>query len=236
MRDRGALPNADDEVKAIGDLMHGKTWLNADATREHFMTAAPQCGILHLAMHGLLNEGNPMLSSLVFDHATPGNASELFALELYNIQLQARMTVLSACNTGKGKVHNGEGVMSLARAFAFAGCPTTVSSLWSVNDLSTATIMKQFYHALRAEKPVDEAMRDAKLAYINAARSENAKPIYWASFVVVGNSEALPGYLFPPDYTLLIWIIAGGLLAMAGVWSWFKWRKWAAAKNKGVAP
>ncbi len=211
MRDLGPLPNADDEVAAIGSLLHGKTWLNAEATKEHFLASAPECGILHIATHGVLDEQNPMMSCLVFNKSQQGASNQLFASELYNIQLQAQMTVLSACNTGQGRVHNGEGVMSLARAFAFAGCPTLVSSLWRVNDLSTSTVMKGFYKMLKSGKSVDASMREAKLEYLAGTSAEYAKPIYWAGFVVIGKSDALPEHLFNTGITWWWWIAAGAL-------------------------
>lgn len=211
MRDLGPLPNADDEVAAIGNLLHGKTWLNAEATKEHFLTSAPECGILHIATHGVLDEQNPMMSCLVFHKSQHGANNQLFASELYNIQLQAQMIVLSACNTGHGQVHNGEGVMSLARAFAFAGCPTLVSSLWRVNDLSTSTVMQAFYKMLKSGKSVDASMREAKLEYLANTSAEYAKPIYWAGFVVVGKSDVLPEYLFSTGIAGWWWIAAGAL-------------------------
>lgn len=192
MRVLGPLPHADDEVRAIAEILPGKVWLNRQATRENFLAAASDCDILHLAVHGVLNESQPMLSHLVFQEPDSGGAHSVYASELYNLPLQARMTVLSACNTGKGAVRNGEGMMSLARAFAFAGCPTLVGSLWSVNDLSTSRIMRTFYGLLEKGVPVDEAMRQAKLHYLEHTDSEWSKPIYWAGFMVVGDAGVLP--------------------------------------------
>ena len=231
MRDLGPLPNADDEVEAISHLLNGKTWLNAEATKANFLTSAPECGILHVATHGILDEKNPMLSCLVFNNSEEGNDNRLFASELYNIQLQAQMTVLSACNTGQGRVNNGEGVMSLARAFAFAGCPTLVSSLWSVNDRSTSDVMKGFYKLLKEGKSVDESMQGAKLNYLKSTSSEYAKPVYWAGFVVIGNNDALPGQLFTPGFSWW-WIAASGLAGIGALYFFGFHRRLQRAKNR----
>ncbi|MEO6758881.1 MAG: CHAT domain-containing tetratricopeptide repeat protein [Saprospiraceae bacterium] len=212
MRDLGPLPNADDEVEAIDKIMQGKTWLNAAATKANFLASAPDCGILHVATHGIMDEQDPMSSYLVFNKSEQGGDNRLFASELYNLQLQAQMTVLSACHTSQGKVHNGEGVMSLARAFAFAGCRTLVGSLWSVNDRSTSQIMQGFYQALETGKPVDESLQMAKLEYLKTTSSEYAKPIYWAGFVVIGDSDPLPWNLFHSKRNPVWWIVAGCFL------------------------
>lgn len=223
-RDLGRLPYADDEVRAVSDLLSGKTWLNEAATRDNFMVEAPRCGILHVATHGFLNEANPMMSYLAFQPISGDSSYQVFASELYNLPLQARMAVLSACNTGKGTVQNGEGVMSLARAFAFAGCPTLVSSLWSVNDLSTSRIMKIFYRSLQEQATIDVALQQAKLEYLKTAPSGYTKPIYWAAFVTVGDSSPLPENLTGRS-RFWIWLLAGSILGLTAVLLYWKKRR-----------
>lgn len=213
MRDLGLLPHAPEEIKAVGRLFSGKTWLNEAATKVNFTNHASESGIIHLALHGVLDQQNPMRSHLVFQPDVQGVENRLFASELYNFRLNARMVVLSACNSGNGKVANGEGVMSLARAFTYAGCPTLVSSLWNVNDLSTAQIMQNFYQSLQSDLPVDRALQQAKLDFLHSTHSEFAKPIYWASFIVIGDSSALPKALTEPPFPW--WWILGGVASVA---------------------
>lgn len=209
--DLGPLPNADDEVRDIDALLNGKSWLNAEATKGHFLNYAPGCGILHIATHGILDEENPMQSHLVFNKTSDGAENRLFASELYTLDLHAQMAVLSACNTGSGKIAAGEGNMSIARAFAYAGCPTLVSNLWSANDLASAKLMTLFYENLKAGATVDEALRAAKLSYLQTEPGSVSLPYYWASFMVVGE----PAALFPSPFNG--WLLAGGLLIAAGL-------------------
>lgn len=209
--DLGPLPNADDEVRDIDSLLNGKSWLNAAATKDSFLNYAPRCGILHIATHGILDEETPMQSHLVFNKTSDGAENRLFASELYTMDLHAQMAVLSACNTGSGKVAAGEGNMSIARALSYAGCPTLVSNLWSANDLASAKLMTLFYKHLKTGATIDEALQAAKLSYLETEPGSVSLPYYWASFIVVGE----PAALFPPPFNW--WLLAGGLLISAGL-------------------
>lgn len=223
MRDLGPLPYAPDEIDAIGRMLSGKTWVNTNATKQNFLAAAPKAGILHVALHGVLDLKNPMMSHLVFHPGEKGVENRLFASELYNLPLSARMAVLSACNSGKGPIRNGEGVMSLARALAYAGCPTLVSSLWSVNDLSTSQIMNNFYQSLKSRQPVDLALQEAKLAYLKSTTSEFSKPIYWAPFIAIGDTGALQDSLLETSCWGW-WAFSGFLLILLLIYLFFQYR------------
>lgn len=213
-RDFGSLPQAVEEVTTISKYLHGKTWLNENATKANFLTSAPNCGVLHLALHGALNEENPMLSSLVFNKSAHDNDNQLFASELYNMNLRARLVVLSSCHSGYGKMAGGEGNMSVARAFAYAGCPALVSNLWKANDQATATLMGYFYQSLAEGQSTSEALRSANLKYLATASPEYSTPIYWAGFVMIGEDMALPTSMLNSQNYSLFYIMAG-LLALA---------------------
>jgi CHAT domain-containing protein len=101
------------------------------------------------------------------------------------------MTVLSACNTGTGRLQKGEGVMSLARAFLYAGCPAIVMTLWSVEDESSANLMIDFYKNLLSGYSKDEALRKAKIKHIRLADPLKAHPYYWLGYVSIGDQRAL---------------------------------------------
>ncbi len=107
------------------------------------------------------------------------------------MQLKANLAVLSACNTGSGKLSRGEGIMSLARGFMYAGCPSVITSLWSVDDKSTAVIMKHFYEGLSKGLSKDDALRASKLSYLKNADEIKSNPFYWAGFVLIGNPDAI---------------------------------------------
>jgi len=218
LRNYGKLPYADDEILAISGILGGSFWLNEAATRKNFLQHAERYGILHLAMHGFVDEQNPLRSRLLFSKSVAEEDPFVYASDLYNLQLTAGLAVLSACQSGTGAWKRGEGVMSLARAFAFAGCPSMVMSLWSVSDQSTSALMVEFYQQLRAGKNKDEALRAAKLRYLQTVSPEYAKPVYWAGFVPVGEMEALPESYFSAGGWGLIWWLAGGLLVLVLLW------------------
>src|SRR5258706_3672618 len=116
-------------------------------------------------MHSLVNDENPMMSVMVFSSADDDttDVNELTAIELYNMSLKSDLAVLSACNTGFGKLHRGEGIMSFSRAFSYAGVPSAVISLWQVPDKATSKIMVNFYKYLKAGESKDLALQHAKL-------------------------------------------------------------------------
>lgn len=181
------LPKASVEVKSILKYFEGSAFINA--TKNNFLKLSNQFNILHLAMHTNINEVYPEFSSLNFYGETD---NKLFISELYNDSFKANMVVLSACDTGNGFYENGEGVISLSRAFNYAGVPCTVMSLWKVDDEATATIMTFFYKHLSQGETKDEALKNAKLDYLNAIEDPLLKhPYYWSGFVVTGNTDAL---------------------------------------------
>ncbi|MEO6725408.1 MAG: CHAT domain-containing protein, partial [Blastocatellia bacterium] len=147
-----------------------------------------QYRIVHFATHGLLNSEHPELSGLVLslvDAAGKPQDGFLRLHEIYNLKLNADLVVLSACQTGLGKQVKGEGLVGLTRGFMYAGAPRVVASLWQVNDLATAELMKHFYRALLKEgqRPA-AALRAAQLELRKEKRW--AAPYFWAAFVLQG--------------------------------------------------
>lgn len=182
------LAFADDEVKNIKALLGGgQIWLNSGATKLVFMKNAPNCSILHLAMHGAIDEKNPLNSGLIFSKTDSIKDNFLSGYDLFAMQFKTGLAVLSACNTGNGELRRGEGVMSLARAFAYAGCPSTVMSLWSIPDESTSKVMLNFYKNLKNGDPKDIALQKAKLDYLANCPPQYSIPNEWGATVVIGN-------------------------------------------------
>jgi len=187
-----ALPEAANEVKALETMFEGDFLYGEAANEKSFKNNISDYAVIHLAMHGLLDSKNPIASSLVFTE--DGNAEEdnfLHASEISNLPLNAQLVVLSACETGYGKFERGEGIMSLARSFMHAGAPSLVVSLWQVNDYSTSKIMGLLYEGLKEGLTKSEALRQAKLGYIQNAKGIAAHPALWAAFIQLGNREAL---------------------------------------------
>ena len=170
--------------------------------------------------YGFLSE-NPGFAHFLFSES--GEAEEedrLYHYEVANLDLQAQLAVLSACETGQGKYEEGEGVFSLARGFMQAGVPSVVMSLWKVNDLSTSELMPHFYQGLSEDLPIDQSLKVARRAYLENAALRFRHPYYWAGFVVLGDPHQLIG---GGDRSLL-WGI-GGLVFLGLVFFLFKQSK-----------
>jgi CHAT domain-containing protein len=142
---------------------------------------------IHFATHGLIDENKPDFSSLVLTRNSSSTEDGfLRANEIFNLKLDADLVVLSACQTGLGKLIRGEGMVGLTRAFMYAGTPAVMVSLWSVSDISTATLMGEFYkNMLKGDLIKTDALRKAQLAVLKDEKF--AHPFYWAPFVIFGD-------------------------------------------------
>ena len=174
------------EVERISTYFSSKNLLAEAATKRAFIELMAEYRIVHLATHACIDESNIDLSQIHFSD------EGLSSYDLQNLDLTADLVVLSACNTGAGKLVKGEGTLSLSRSFTYAGCPSTLMSLWSIDDCATSEIMIAFYHFLSEGQAKDEALRSAKLDYL-ARSSDRAKahPYYWAGFVQTGKTTPL---------------------------------------------
>ncbi|WP_167613596.1 CHAT domain-containing protein [Maribellus sediminis] len=190
------LPGVQSEVDAISNTVKTDIFRGTDATEEEFRALCQNYEILHLAMHAYINDSLPAFSRLAFSPVQNENDLQkdgwLNTADIYNLNLRnARLTVLSACNTGVGKMQKGEGLMSLARGFLYAGCPSIIMSLWEVEDNAGTQIMTSFYKYLKNGKTKDEALRLAKIDYLDKSNSRLAHPHYWMSFKAIGDPSPI---------------------------------------------
>ncbi len=195
-----------EEVEAISEqLGEGFIWVNENATETQFRKSAPSASILHLALHGRLNDQYPDESFLAFavDSVHDG---QLYAYEIAALDLSAELAVLSACETGSGAIQQGEGIMSLARAFLEAGCKSVLMSLWAVNDEATYEFMTRFYQFWKAGNTSIEALSLTRQAMQSETRFRD--PQYWAGFVLMGESTP-----YPAPRARWPWILGGFILA-----------------------
>ena len=180
------------EANIIADLISGDKFIDEKATESNFKKLASDYDILHLAMHTILDDINPMYSKMAFyQKADSFNDGFLNTYELYNTKLNSRLTVLSSCNSGVGRLRRGEGVISLARGFIYAGCPSIVMTLWAVEDNSGLQLMTEFYKELTKGKSKTEALRQSKIEFIKKADQLKSHPYFWSGYVVIGNNKAL---------------------------------------------
>lgn len=186
------LPGAFEEVNILKNIFSGLTFLQKDATESNFVQNAGNYGIIHLATHAVVDDQYPEKSKLVFNIGNDTlNDGYLHAYEIYNLDLNAQLVTLSACNTGFGQIKKGEGVMSLSRAFAYAGVPATVVSLWPASDKSTPELMKYFYQNLKNGETKDMALNNARKQYLITAKGKARHPFYWGGFVLIGDNSPI---------------------------------------------
>lgn len=199
-----SLKNNNLEIKNILDNFDGISVNGSQATRSNFLTTLTRGTILHLAMHAELDTINTGSSSLIFtrDNSSGGNY-HLHNYEIGQMNIQSPMVVLSACNTGNGKLYSGEGLMSLARSFILAGVPSVVETLWPVEDISGSKIMGDFYKYLSLGEPKNKAMRMAKLDYINTTSPSFVNPRFWAAYTIVGDVSAIKKFWWKEPWILL---------------------------------
>jgi len=204
------LPAGRENVKQQAAKFKCKPFLANQATKQQFTDDADQFQILQLSMHGILDDEKPLYSKLIFAD------SALYAADLYNTRLNADLAILSACNTGTGEIKKGEGVMSLSRAFTYAGCPSLLLSLWSVPDGGTAELVDTFLEQLQQGETKDKALQTAQFKYLNNTSPDRLHPMYWAGLVPSGDMQAVKFSHNSPWW----W----GIILILGIIIYFGWR------------
>lgn len=180
-----ALPGSGDEVMHL----RGKVFIGREAKKARFIQTANQHSVIHLATHASVNNEQPQRSFIAF---YPGPDDKLYASEIYDMALDStQLVILSACETGSGQLIKGEGLMSLSRAFAYAGCPNIITSIWKAEDQTTAFITQRLYYYLGKGWRKDKALQQAKLDLLQSPDIDPRfkTPNYWAHLVFIGQYE-----------------------------------------------
>ena len=187
------LPESEQEVKALRQLYgvsRSKVYTGAEAREDRVKSEAGGARILHFATHGMLNNASPMYSHLALAEGGANEDGLLEAWELMRLDLKADLAVLSACETARGRVGAGEGMIGLSWAMFIAGVPSTVVSQWKVEAAGTRDLMVSFHRALISHKAMPtktEALRQAALKLMK--NPETRHPFYWAGFVLIGDGR-----------------------------------------------
>ncbi|NOU17715.1 MAG: CHAT domain-containing protein [Bacteroidales bacterium] len=203
-----SIPEGLSDVRRIALLTFGKSLTGSKATEENFRKFCGRYGIIHFYAHGLEDTLNPANSKLALSAPTDSTDDDyLYAWEVYNMQLKARMVVLGVCNSGSGKLSKGEGVMSISRSFMFAGSQSVVMSLWVAYGGSINDILNDYYLNLLKGMRKDEALRLAKLEYLEKENQVFISPRFWTGIVVNGNQHALYHYWYLKRIILIVTII-----------------------------
>ncbi|KAA1243213.1 tetratricopeptide repeat protein [Aquimarina sp. RZ0] len=192
-RDMGDdLPGTRKEIKAISDIMDGQYYFGSQAIEANFKKNANQYSILHLALHGEVDNDHPENSRLLFTKSNDTTEdNSLYSHELFALSLPAELAVLSACNTGSGKIAKGEGIMSLGNAFQYAGAKSLLLSRWEISDQTTPDLMTNFYKNLKKGMSKAMALQQAKLSYLTTANSHKTHPFYWSGFYIIGDTSPI---------------------------------------------
>lgn len=204
----------------------GQRFINEHATKTRFLEQLNRYRVIHLATHAFTDSLNPQAASICFFPEGRGLADDcLFLPEIYGLNMDSTdLVILSACESGNGRIAENEGMISLSRGFMYAGCASTVNSLWKADDRSTAIILKQFHVYLEKGYTKSAALRQAKLDYIHS-NALYVSPNYWAHLVLVGNTDEIvekPEKKGGQHWTILL--LLGGLLGAALIAAIFIWR------------
>lgn len=196
-----ALNYSLEEANGVKKYTQATLLLNEEATATNFLQQANEYDVLHISTHA---QGGTFSQSATIEFADRTVTLD----ELYGYEFDKDLVVLSACETGVGKIVKGEGAQNMARAFQYTGTNQVLFSLWNVNDYSTSQLMQQFYKELQIKKQINTSLREAQLQYLNESRLDNIKksPYYWAAFVNYGVYEA-------PQYDLgdMLWYLLGAI-------------------------
>lgn len=187
-----SLPGTSTEVMSIAKFWDGSYFYGEAANESVFKQRQDNYSILHLAVHGIEDEHNPENSYLKFAQSDSLNDGRLYAYELYNMESQIDLAVLTACNSGAGKLVTGEGMMSLGHAFMYSGAKSVLASRWAVPDISAPYLMKYFYQGLKEGMKKSAALKYAQNQYLeNDADNLTSSPFYWSGFYIVGDDQPL---------------------------------------------
>ncbi len=182
------LPSSGIEAGTVSKMYKGDYFVNSHATEQRFYDVAGDYGMVHLSTHGVADARQGDYSYLAFAEQKDSIENEfLYVRDIYNTQLNADLVFLSACETAQGELQRGEGIISLARAFAYAGAKSIITTLWQVDDNSTKDISIDFYKNLKKGFPKDVALRQAKLHHIKSAKSIQKHPFFWAAMIGIGD-------------------------------------------------
>ena len=202
------------EANAIQQSSNARILIHAEATKDAFLRAARQYDVLHLSTHATGGDFiNP--ASIAFYDAP------MLVNELYSMDIHPELVVLSACETGIGKLQKGEGPMSIARGFQYAGAKNILFSLWQINDASTATLMSLFYKSYKKTQSAHSANRRSKLDYLQDKSVSNIKksPYYWSAFMYYGKIEE------EERKSTAFYYFIGSFAFIIGLFLWLRKRK-----------
>lgn len=213
------LPYSKEEIQSLGKNI----FIANQATKDKFLQVAPKSSVIHLATHASVGNGNAANWIQFYPFDTSDINNKLFLQEIYNLDLdQTELVILSACETAAGTTTSGDGLLSLTRAFIYAGSDGIVSTLWKTEDKVTSYLMKQLHGYLKKNIPVEKALQQAKIDLLNNKEigPQYKTPNYWGNFIYVG--KIATGKAGISNY---FWPILGIIAALSFVFFIVRYRK-----------
>jgi CHAT domain-containing protein len=205
------------ELGYIAEHYELTSYQGAAATKAMFLQRVGEYGVLHFATHAMLDTLDPALNYLAFHPEEEAAENwKLLLAEIYQLDIEAAMVVLSTCRSGGGPLRTGEGINSLAQAFSYAGAKSVITSLWELNDQAAAEMMGHFYASLADGNTKAKALQQAKLKYLHQQTDPRlAHPYYWSALIGLGDESPL----FGSDTMAWGWYIFGlGVLLLGFYW------------------
>ncbi|MCG2419934.1 CHAT domain-containing protein [Aequorivita sp. F47161] len=210
-------PSSVELAENYSKIFDGISFLNENSTKQIFEANAGEHKIIHIGTHAESNNVSPEFSRLIFAKKNSRNEdydeNSLYTFEIYNTNLSSNLAILTACETGKPTYQPGEGMISLAHAFNYAGSESILTSLWQIDEESSVKIIQNFYDNLAVGMTKDEALRQAKLNYIATAKGRTVSPQYWAGMVLIGKTAPIQlQHGFNPIWWWVFGLLAIGIL------------------------
>ncbi|WP_245925713.1 CHAT domain-containing protein [Algibacter marinivivus] len=208
-------PFSVDLAKEYSRLFDGDYFINENASKQIFKNEANEHKIIHIGTHAESNNISPELSRLIFAKNIKDEDNSLYTYEIYNENLNSNLAILTACETGKPTYQAGEGMISLAHAFNYAGSESILTSLWKIDEKSSTQIIELFYNNIKKGLSKDKALQQAKLNYISNNEGRIIAPNYWAGLVLIGDTSPIN---LKTSSTILWYLLCVLLLIIATVY------------------
>ncbi len=202
------LANAEKEISRSQEIMNGTSFLGAAASKFNFIKNWNKSDILHLSLHGFVDKNFYEKSCLIFDNRESDNL--LLLSDVYAMDNNIDLAVLSSCYTASGQFYKGEGIQGITKSFLKSGKTTVISSLWEASDLSASRIIPFFFNRLKKGLTLTKSLKEAKIEYLKNATPSQRHPYYWANFQIIGQGDIS----LDRGYNNLLWILGGLILIL----------------------
>jgi CHAT domain-containing protein/Tfp pilus assembly protein PilF len=204
-----SLKNSGEEIKTISKYFRTSAFRNSQAGEKELRRAFEHESVITISTHGIMDSAHPMQSRLLLN---PSEAdASLYLFELLSLKIHSSLVILNACNTGSGQLQVGEGILSMARGFQYAGVPSVIMTLWPVDDQSSATIISLFFQNLHEGMDQREALMQARNTFLHQSTKVTGAPYFWAGQILMGNPGNISIHHRTSSWLLIISLILAAI-------------------------